>query len=124
MSLDVYLKGEEKRVKCTCECGYSHEKIERDILYSSNITHNLNAMADEAGIYEACWRPEEIGATKAKDIIESLSLAIDLMEKDPKRFKKFNSPNGWGTYDKFLRFVKDYLDACKNNPDAIIEVSR
>ena len=124
MSLDVYLMGEEKRVKCTCECGHSHEKIEPDVLYNSNITHNLSAMAAEAGIYEACWRPEEIGVTRAKDIIESLSLAIDLMEKDPERFKRFNSPNGWGTYDNFLRWVKDYLYACKNNPDAIIKVSR
>ena len=28
-------------------------------VYSANITHNLNRMADEAGIYEQC--PERMG---------------------------------------------------------------
>lgn len=124
MSLDVYLIGEEKRVECTCECGHKHFKIEREILYDSNITHNLNKMADEAGIYEACWRPEEIGATKAKDIIGKLALAVDLMKKEPERFKKFDSPNGWGKYEHFLTWVESYLKACEENPDATIEVSR
>lgn len=124
MSLDVYLIGEEKRVECTCECGHKHSKIERETLYDSNITHNLNKMADEAGIYEACWRPEEIGATKAKDIIGKLALAIDLMKKEPERFKKFDSPNWRGKYEDFLPWVESYLKACEENPDATIEVSR
>jgi len=124
MSLDVYLIGEEKRVECTCESGYKHSKIERETLYDSNITHNLNKMAGEAGIYEACWRPEEIGATKAKDIIGKLALAVDLMKKEPERFKKFDSPNGWGMYEHFLPWVESYLKACEENPDATIEVSR
>lgn len=124
MSLDVYLIGGEKRVECTCECGHKHSKIEREILYDSNITHNLGKMAAEVGIYEACWRPEEIGATKAKDIIGKLALAVDLMKKEPERFKKFDSPNGWGTYKDFLPWVESYLKACEENPDATIEVSR
>jgi hypothetical protein len=124
MSLDVYLIGEEKRVECTCECGHKHSKIERETLYDSNITHNLNKMANEAGIYEACWRSEEIGATKAKDIIGKLALAVDLMKKEPDRFKKFDSPNGWGKYEHFLPWVESYLKACEENPDATIEVSR
>jgi hypothetical protein len=124
MSLDVYLIGEEKRVECTCECGHNHSKIERETLYDSIITHNLNKMAGEAGIYEACWRPEEIGATKARDIIGKLALAVDLMKKEPERFKKFDSPNGWGKYEHFLPWVESYLKACEENPDATIEVSR
>ena len=28
---------------------------QRESLYSSNITHNLGKMANEAGIYEALW---------------------------------------------------------------------
>jgi hypothetical protein len=81
-------------------------------------------MAGEAGIYEACWRPEEIGATKARDIIGKLALAVDLMKKEPERFKKFDSPNGWGKYEHFLPWVESYLKACEENPDATIEVSR
>ena len=125
MSLDVYLIGEEKRVECTCiDCGHKHSKVDRGILYDSNITHNLTEMAEEAGIYEACWRPEEIGATKAKDIIGKLALGLDLMKRDPERFKKFDSPNGWGKYENFVPWVEKYLKACEENPDATIEVSR
>jgi len=124
MSLDVYLIGEEKRVECTCECGHKHSKIVCETLYDSNITHNLINMADEAGIYETCWRPEEIGATKAKDIIGKLALGLDLMKKEPERFKKFDSSNGWGTYEQFVPWVESYLKACEENPEATIEVSR
>ena len=103
MSLDVSLLGEEKIVECVCSCcGHKHSKTERETLYTSNITHNLNRMADEAGIYEACWRPEEIGAIKARDIIDKLSIGLHMMKADPERFKKFDSPNGWGTYDNLL----------------------
>jgi hypothetical protein len=124
MSLNVYLIGEEKRVECTCECGHKHSKMERETLYDSNITHNLNKMADEAGIYEALWRPEEIGAEKAKDIIGKLGLGLDLMKKDPEHFKIFDASNGWGKYEDFVPWVEKYLNACIENPEATIEVSR
>lgn len=126
MSLDVYLirKGNEI-VECTCSCGHKHKKMmEDETLYTSNITHNLNKMAAKAGIYEACWRPEEIGATKAKDIIEKLSLGLAKLKKYPEKFKKFDSENGWGIYDHFVPWVESYLKACKEYPDAFIEVSR
>jgi hypothetical protein len=29
-------------------------------VFSQNITHNLGKMADAVGVYEACWRPEEL----------------------------------------------------------------
>ena len=41
------------------------EESESEEVYSANITHNLGGMADEAGIYEALWRPEEVGIAKA-----------------------------------------------------------
>jgi len=93
-------------------------------VYSSNITHNLNVMAMEAGIYEHLWRPEEIGITHAKDLIDPLNQALILMYADPDRFKKHNPDNGWGSYAGFLDFIKNYLAACIENPDALIEVDR
>ncbi len=124
MGLDVCLIGEKKRIECVCECGHKHSKLEPETLYDSSITHNLTKMANEAGIYEVCWMPEEVGITKAKDIIKKLSLAVDLMKKEPERFKKFDSPNGWGTYEHFLPWVQSYLKACEENPEANIEVNR
>ena len=89
-----------------------------------NITHNLTQMADKAGIYEALWRPEEIKAKKAKDIVERLEKGLKKLKAKPKYFEKFDSPNGWGIYDNFVPFVEGCLDACKKYPNAKIYVSR
>jgi len=93
-------------------------------LYWANITHNLGKMAGEAGIYEALWRPEELGFDTANQIIPLLTEGLAKLKADPEKYKKFDSPNGWSLYIHFVPFVEKYLDACLENPDAIIEVSR
>ena len=93
-------------------------------VYTSNITHNLNRMAEAAGIYKHLWRPEEIGITKASQLIEPLEKGLALLMADPEHFKQFNAPNGWGLYKHFVPFVENYLNACKENPDASVVVSR
>ena len=93
-------------------------------LYDSDITHNLNEMAREAGIYEALWRPEIIAAVYAKDIIDIVEKGLNKLKACPEHFMKFNSPNGWGTYKNFVPFVQNYLDALIKYPDAKIEVCR
>jgi hypothetical protein len=113
MSLDIYLTIE------TCAvCGRG------ETVFEANITHNLGRMADAVGIYKACWRPEEIGATKAKDIAGSLRIGIVKMIADPEKFEAFNPHNGWGSYKHFLPWLKRYLDACEQWPEADISVSR
>ena len=107
MSLDVYL-----------------EEVRPTDVYSANITHNLNRMAEEAGIYKALWRPEEIGITKASQLIEPLTAGLALLKSDPPRFEALNSPNGWGMYEHFVPFVENYLAACKEHPDAAVRVWR
>lgn len=106
MSLDVYLTNGE------------------DEVYWANITHNLGRMAREAGIYEALWRPEEIGITKASQLIGPLSEGLLKLVGEPARFEAFNAANGWGKWEHFVPFVAKYLEACKNNPDAAVRVSR
>lgn len=93
-------------------------------VYKANITHNLIKMAYEARIYEVCWRPEEVGITKAAQLIEPLRNAITQMKADPARFEKHDSPNGWGLYKNFLPWLERYLKACEANPDADVSVSR
>jgi hypothetical protein len=107
MSLDVYLRA-----------------VRLTKVYSANITHNLNKMADEARIYKHLWRPDEIGITKAEQLIEPLRAGLELLVSDPERFKKFNPANGWGDYEGLVKFVQDYLSSCEENPDAEIEISR
>lgn len=89
-----------------------------------NITHNLNKMAMEAGIYEVLWRPEEINVDVAEQLIPLLEAGLDNLVSNPDKFRQFNPSNGWGNYDNLVEFVSAYLQACKDNPDAKVEVSR
>lgn len=91
---------------------------------SHNITHNLGKMAGEAGIYQALWRPEEIGCKKAADIVPLLTEGLAKLKADPEHYKQFDSPNGWGLYIHFVPFVERVLDDCRTYPDAELEVSR
>lgn len=92
--------------------------------FSANITHNLTGMAAEAGIYEHLWRPDEIGITKARELIQPLTDGLALMRSEPERFKALNPPNGWGSYDGFVPWIARYLEACQTYPDADVSVSR
>jgi hypothetical protein len=107
MSLDVTLK-EVKVVE----------------VYDSNITHNLGPMAEAAGLYEPLWHPERSGILCAMDLMPLLQNGIKAMEAEPDRFIALEPENKWGTYEGFLRFLKGLLDACRENPDAVVSVSR
>ena len=99
-------------------------RVQPTTVYDANITHNLNAMAEEAGIYVALWRPEESGITKASELIEPLTTGLALLKSDRERFEKFNAKNGWGTYDQFVPWVERYLEACVQHPDAEVLACR
>jgi hypothetical protein len=88
------------------------------------IKHFGDPKKDKAGIYKALWRPEEIGAKYAKDIIEIVEKGLADLKARPKYFEQFNNPNGWGMYEHFVPFVAKYLEALKEYPEAKIEVSR
>jgi hypothetical protein len=93
-------------------------------VYASNITHNLSAMAEAAGIYKHLWYPEEIGITTAAQLIKPLEAGLKLLKSKPEHFKAYNSLNGWGVYEHFVPFVGQYLIACRDNPDAEVSVHR
>jgi hypothetical protein len=56
------------------------QPCEDDEVYTANITHNLNRMAKEAGIYKHLWRPDEIGITLAGELIEPLQSGLALVD--------------------------------------------
>lgn len=107
MSLDVHLT-----------------KMQPCVVHHQNITHNLNKMAAAGGFYEAVWRPEEVGITQASQLIPILRKAIADMEDRPEFYKQFDSSNGWGTYKHFLPWLREYLAACVEYPDATVEADR
>jgi hypothetical protein len=110
MSLDVYLM-----------------RTQPTEVYEANITHNLNKMAVEAGIYECLWRPDDIGITKAEQLIEPLTKGLALLKSDPRRFEAFNSPNGWGNVRAFRAVrgkVSERLQGISRRRGAGISINR
>lgn len=121
MSLDVYLTQSRD---CHCdECGHKHTNP-KACVFEKNITHNLNRMAEAAGIYNALWNPEKIGITKASQLIPILEEGLAKLKSDPEEYKEYNPDNGWGKYENLVDFTEDYLKACKELPDADISVSK
>lgn len=109
MSLDVYIR--------------AVRKIE---VFDANITHNLNNMAEAVSheFYLAVWHPEDLGIEVAEQLINYLSNGLQELKSKPEYYQKFNSPNGWGMYENFVPWLENYLEACKENPDGEISVSR
>ena len=99
-------------------------RIQPTGVFTSNITHNLGKMAEAAGIYKHLWCPEEIGITKAKQLIQPLKKGLKKLKANPAKFKRYDSPNGWGLYEHFVPFVEEYLRACEEFPDGEITVRR
>lgn len=93
-------------------------------VYSANITHNLGEMAEAAGLYRCLWRPEEIGITQAAELVGMLEQGLIALKAEPARFRTFNPPNGWGSYEGLVSFVERYLMACRDEPGATVSVSR
>ncbi len=94
------------------------------IAWDGGQTHNCGPMAKEAGVYECLWRPEEIDIENAGQLTPLLRDGVAKMESAPERFKKLNPPNGWGSYETLLSFMKEYLEACEKYPKATIDISR
>lgn len=139
MSLDVSIHYKEpKRCNYFLDHPYTYphpsdtDKLQfyEEEYWSGNITHNLGEMADhipvrDTNLYMVCWRPEEIGLKTVGDILPLLIEGIHYMIGHRKELEQYNSPNGWGTYNGFMRFLLNYKQACEDNdPECLIEASR
>ena len=124
MSLDISFKRPlpEDCTKCK-HCETVKESLGKENLYL-NVTHNHREMAEEAGIYYAMWRPEEIGLERASDVLPYLLEGLDKLQKDPEKYKKFNPKNGWENYEGFVDFVQKYINCCILYPTHFINVWR
>lgn len=95
--------------------------IKKEYLVGMNITHNLTPMWKEAGVYVALYNSEGM---EANEVISVLVDGLIDMTKHPDKYKKLNSPNGWGTYDNAVRWLAELIERFKENPDGVIEVSK
>ena len=101
-------------------------------VFTGNITHNLGKMASKVvlsngiTLYNILWRPDECTPpyTRAEEISELLDEGFNILLSNPEEYKKYDPENGWGNYDGLVNFVYQYRNACWDNPDAEIGVSR
>jgi hypothetical protein len=99
-------------------------------IYSGNITHNLGKMATQVflsngdTLYDVLWRPEVVGITHASCLAEYLDEGWNILLSDPEKYKKYNPENGWGSYEGLCDFVYRYRNACWDNPEAELRISR
>lgn len=103
---------------------YTFTGGDSDCVYDANITHNLNTMADKAGLYECLWRPDEHGITKASQLIEPLRNGLIQLITNRKELLQYNPSNGWGNYELLVEFTMRYLAACEDYPEAKVSVWR
>lgn len=120
MSLDVYIISNVEREVVCSHCNTPH--MEYETLFTANITHNLGEMAARAGIYYHLWKPQDIDITTAYQLIEPLTDGLNRLKEDPEFYKQYEAKNGWGTYDDFVPWIEEYLDACIKFPDGKISV--
>jgi hypothetical protein len=108
MSLNFYLQ---------CKCCHT-------IVFEIELTHNLNKMAMQAGLYAPLWycNDETDSAHPryqyAQKMIPVLTEGIQNLQRRPEYFRQFNPSNGWGTYDQLLKAALDLLETCRRYPDA------
>lgn len=99
-------------------------------VYDGNVTHNLGTMAEEVvlsnglTLYQVLWIPDEHELKFARDISNLLDEGWNILLADPEKYKKYDPPNGWGSYDGLCNFVYKYRNACLDNPDAELRISR
>ena len=109
-----------------------------------NLTHNLGKMADnvpagtrdvfdseskemvvkEITLYEAMWRPEEVGIYKGSDLFNHMQVAMEYIITNEDELKQYNPDNGWGDYDGLKRAVKEMGKYCMMFPEAQLESDR
>jgi len=92
-------------------------------VFWANITHNLNEMAGECGLYEPMWRPEENGIETAAQLAPFLRSGLASLLDNYDRLRTLNPPNGWGTIDLLIEVAASYLSACEAWPNAKVRVS-
>lgn len=95
---------------------------QKEEIFSLNITHNLNKMADTAGFYKQLWHLE--GITTCEDLLPHIEQGILELESNPTKYKQYSAKNNWGTYEQFIPWLKDLAEKLKIEPKAILYVSR
>jgi hypothetical protein len=95
---------------------YDDQEVE---LWWRNHTSNTSGMWRAAGVDIA-----ELAGVKGEQVAVAVNAAIEEMERNPDTYKAMNPPNGWGSYETCLDFLRDLRAAAARFPDLPLWVSR
>lgn len=103
ISFKVKIEGVENRYVDVGEC-------------NANITWNLRDMIVNSTGLE--WKNEENNGL-CKDVIPKIANGLAELIKHPKKYKQYESPNGWGTIEGCRRFfttiINDWNNFCEDS---------
>lgn len=72
-------------------------------------------------MYDALYMSE---GHRAKDYIDALEYGVEDFEANFSDYEKLDSLNGWGLAKHALPFLQNVRKAFKENPEAVIHVSK
>ena len=88
-----------------------------ETVFEANITGNLVPMARAAGLYLILWWPAMERIEFAEQLCPHLEGGLYRLENLPHHFQEYNPENGWGSYEVFVKFVVNYLEAAEEFPE-------
>ncbi len=112
MSLDLWLQ----HPKCTT-CNHVEEPV-----VSLNSTYNCSCMWYL--LFPDAENFVEIEGLTGKDAARILKVAISRAIESRKDLEKLNPVNGWGSYETFLKFLRDILAASQDYPNLVWSADR
>jgi len=114
MSLSVYLYTEKE--------GFRPDEIRRSYTFAMNIEQFIaTQIAKDAGVFDVLYFPGRHGIHFAKDIIDHLQAGVDFIANNPNGFYELDKKHGWGLVAEFVKYIEEYIAACKLYPDYKIE---
>lgn len=101
--------------------GNSDEPVHSFEVLNENVAHNLRDLWAYLDVYKILYESHD---QLVSDKWRKLQAAVYYMEKFPEECKRFDAPNGCGTYRHALKFLRTVAEAFAKFPFAIISVSR
>lgn len=124
MNLVVQLVGEPLLRSATCRyCGRTHTGSVRPTYFTSYLSHSAQSLAQAVGIYQHLMRPDELmdSPASARDLIPTLREGLARLEA--RRDQLRDAFVGAINYDLFVPWLREYLAACEQHPDAVARAS-
>ena len=94
-------------------CGHCKGEV-----FEFSPTYNLRPMFHAAGF---CLR--DFNGMTGAEVAPVLTVAVASMEADPAKFRALDAPNGWGTYDDIMPYLRRFRDAVSAHPAASVVVT-